>query len=51
MNTLKDKGYIDIINNDCKVFLKLTNKAYKIIKEILQNECYSDYIGNIIKKN
>lgn len=51
MNTLKDRGYIDIINNDCKVFLKLTNKAYKIIKEILQNECYSDYIGNIIKKN
>lgn len=51
MNTLKNNGYIDIINNDCKVFLKLTNKANKSLKEILQNESYSDYISKILKKN
>ena len=51
MNTSKNKGYIEIIENDSKLFLKLTNKAYKSLKEILQKESYSDYFDKIIKKN
>jgi hypothetical protein len=43
--------FIDILNNYCKVFLKLAYKANENLKQITQHKSYSDYISKILEKN
>jgi len=49
---LKKRDLIEIIqNNDDNLYLKLTNAAYKKIKKILQDERYTNYLKQYLKKN
>ena len=47
---LKLSDYVEIINNDEKLYLKLTDNAYNRIDEILQDKRYTNYLEQNLEK-